>query len=109
MKEPNVIVLYLVLKYTSTKELTAGKRVEATYLGLPDKSVGVGVTQLLHDSLDSGAHLLRIGVPSVDHLQQRHTGVQMPTLWRVLRTSNGTGRWHEPCGLLPFCLLHQWQ
>lgn len=45
---------------------------EATYLGLPNQSVGIGVTQLIHDSLDSGAHLLRIGVPSVDHLQQRH-------------------------------------
>ena len=45
---------------------------EATYLGLPNQPVGVGVTQLVHNSLDSGAHLLRIGVPSVDHLQQRH-------------------------------------
>lgn len=45
---------------------------EVTYLGLPNQSVGVGVTQLVHDSLDSGAYLLRIGVPSVDHLQQRH-------------------------------------
>lgn len=53
---------------------------EATYLGLPNQSVGVGVTQLIHDSLHSGAHLLRIGIPSVDHLQQRHMGVQSPTL-----------------------------
>lgn len=53
---------------------------EATYLGLPNQSVGVGVTQLIHDSLHCGAHLLRIGIPSVDHLRQRHMGVQSPTL-----------------------------
>lgn len=58
---------------------------EDTYLGLPDQSVGVGVTQLLHDSLDGGAHLLRIGVPSVDHLQRRHKGVRSPKLCRARR------------------------
>jgi hypothetical protein len=44
---------------------------EATDLGLPNQSVGVGVTQPLHHFVDSGAYLLRIRVPSVDHLQQR--------------------------------------
>ena len=76
--------------------LTAGKRAEATYLRLPNQPVRVGVTQLIHDSLHSGAHLLRIGVPSVDHLQQRHTGVQSPTLQRVPRASDCAVRWREP-------------
>ena len=40
-----------------------------TYLGLPNQSVGVGVTELFHDFVDSGSYLLGIGVPSVDNLQ----------------------------------------
>lgn len=69
---------------------------EATYLGLPNQPVGIGETQLIHDSLDSGAHLLRIGVPSVDHLQQRHMGVPSPTQRGVPRASGGTVRGVSP-------------
>lgn len=80
VKEPNLIVLKQSPKIDLLKRADCLQTHEATYLGLPDQSVGVGVIQLLHDSLDGGAHLLRIGVPSVDHLQQRHKGVQSPTL-----------------------------
>lgn len=49
--------------------MLARKYMQATHLGLPDQSVGVRITQLLHDSVDSGSYLLGIGVPSVDNLQ----------------------------------------
>lgn len=54
---------------------------QVTYLGLPNQSVGVGITQLFHDFVDSGSYLLGIGVPSVDNLQSRQNNRQSPTLW----------------------------
>jgi hypothetical protein len=39
-----------------------------TYLALPDETVGIGPAQLLHDELDGGAHLGRVGVATVHHV-----------------------------------------
>lgn len=40
-----------------------------TYPGLPYQSVGVTVSQSLHDSLNCGSHFLGVGVTSVYYLQ----------------------------------------
>lgn len=45
----------------------------STYLGLPHKPVRVGVVQLLHDSLDSSSHFLRIRITTVHYLQHKNT------------------------------------
>lgn len=55
-------------------EIPAGSTaVPSTHLGLPDEPVGVGMVQLLHDSLDSSSYFLWIRITTVHHLQHINT------------------------------------
>lgn len=50
----------------------------STHLGLPHESVGVTVSQSLHDPLNSGSHFLRIRVTAIYNLHRKQ-GCPMST------------------------------
>lgn len=61
-----------------------------TYFGLPNKSVRVGILQLLHDSLDSSSHLLRVWITAVHDLWHRNINLAFSEWKFPLSNAQGT-------------------
>lgn len=75
-------------------------QLELPYPGLPHESVGVTVSQFLHDPLNRGPHLLGVGVTAVHHLQDgRRDKLLLATSVLASPAADGTtwfGLFHWP-------------